>query len=93
MFPSGLQRLKTSSGGGIHLVYAGISEKHPGIQVFSRDFRKGCWQAEQAHPAGKTASVKRSKLAVNGKGEVWMAADVYENRQFRAVYSPDCLQK
>ncbi len=72
-----------ASGGVIHLVYAGVSKKYPGIQVFSRTRLGKRWQAEQVHPVSKNALVNRPKLAVDGVGDVWLAADVYERKQYR----------
>ena len=72
-----------ASGGIVHLVYAGVSKKYPGIQVFSR-IRKGKrWLPEQIQPVSRNASVNRPKLAVDGRGDVYLAADVYEKKQYR----------
>ncbi len=67
--------------GEIFLVYSGLSNKVPALQMYSRIFRRNRWSREKCHEF-KEGFVNRPRLAIDSSGSVTVVADVYRKGKY-----------
>jgi len=67
--------------GGVFLVYSGISNDIPALQMYSRTLREKRWSEEQPHQF-KGGFVNRPRLAAGPSGIVAVVADVYRRGKY-----------